>query len=74
MENSRGLETATLFSALKSGPAMTADFLANENSISNSYAPLFLKGMRNFDPAFACYRVYELGLLTTRGITFSLSS
>jgi len=32
---------------------MTADFLAKENSISSSYAPLFLNGRRNFEPALA---------------------
>jgi len=44
-------------SLLSSGPAMTAVFLAKENSISSSYAPLFLNGSLNFEPAFACYNV-----------------
>lgn len=36
------------------GPEITPDFFANENSISKSCAPLFLKGSLNLDPALAC--------------------
>ena len=66
--NSIGLDVNGLILLLSSfelfwGPLMTAECLEKVKSISRSYAPLFLKGIRNFWQACPFF--------TTRGMTFS---